>query len=47
MYDRMDEELFVEQNHHILHGAQDLGLNAKGPVRLAESNKSAQNVWAA
>ena len=40
----MDEELFIEENYHVLNGSQDLCLYPEGSVGLTELDQCSQYV---
>lgn len=45
MYGRVDQKLFIHQNHHILHRTEDFCLDSGWSVRFAESDEGTKNIY--
>ena len=44
MHGRVDEELFVKQDNHILDGAKHFRLDSEGTICFAKPDERAENI---
>lgn len=44
MNSRMYKELFIEENHHVLNGAQHFGLDPRGKVGFTQSYERPEDI---